>query len=110
MKQIALILALYLLGLSAFPCVDVSHDCTDGHEEKTEIVNVSHSTEHPDTSEDCPPFCYCSCCGSLIIIDKKPLTPERTQWLLKDQPRYACLLIDQSFPESIFPPPKALFA
>jgi len=65
MKAFACILSLYILILTAIPCVDVPQDSA------TQKVEFSQSTcnhhQHNDI-DSCSPFCVCSCCVSPISI------------------------------------------
>ena len=63
MKVLALILSVYVLVLTAIPCVDVPKD---DNLHKTEITNSS-SDQHEHTTDLCSPFCTCDCCVSPII-------------------------------------------
>ncbi|WP_409013983.1 DUF6660 family protein [Dyadobacter sp. CY356] len=64
MKIFKLILSLYILLLSCFPCGD-GLDC-NGEDE----LKISSSLEHKDHShetESCTPFCTCSCCSASTL-------------------------------------------
>jgi hypothetical protein len=41
--------------------------CTDGlsHETSHEISDKTHEHHDSEHEDDCPPFCICSCCGSI---------------------------------------------
>ena len=60
MKTIIILLSIYFLFLSAFPCAG---DC-----ESLELVKEvqTQSTEHSD--ESCNLFCSCNCSGTIISI------------------------------------------
>ncbi|MBK8808019.1 MAG: hypothetical protein IPO21_15780 [Bacteroidales bacterium] len=63
MKYFAFILSVYVLVLTAIPCVDVPKDNTV---QKIELTN-STSEHHEHTTDLCSPFCTCDCCASPIL-------------------------------------------
>lgn len=67
MKFFSLILSIYILALSLVPCTDgvVNEVCGS---EKIELSDSGHSHEHSNHSDDCTPFCTCTCCGSIVTI------------------------------------------
>lgn len=65
MKLARYILSLYILMLSCLPCADIE---TDFGNETT--VAQSHEKEHTD---NCSPFCICSCCGNQIAFESQTL-------------------------------------
>lgn len=56
MRIILAILALFVMGLTALPCVDVYAHST--HEELASEIHTAHS----QFDDDCSPFCACQCC------------------------------------------------
>jgi len=67
MKNIAHILAIYILALAIMPCNDI-HASVQNTSNTFEITDVEH---HHDI-DFCSPFCFCDCCNVLaepVIID-----------------------------------------
>jgi hypothetical protein len=52
-----------MLLLSLLPCGD-SAECKD--ENYAVTLNKNTHTNHDNHSENCPPFCSCSCCGQFL--------------------------------------------
>jgi hypothetical protein len=65
MKIFKLILSLYILTLSCFPCGDVK-ECNDNEELK--ISAASDHKAHEHVTEACTPFCTCSCCAASTVF------------------------------------------
>lgn len=63
MKYFAFILSVYVLVLTAIPCVDVPKD---DNLHKMELSNTT-SDHHASDHDHCSPFCTCDCCVSPII-------------------------------------------
>jgi len=63
LKNLIVILAVYMLLLSLLPCGD-SAECQDEKHAVTFIENT-HS-DHDNHPENCPPFCSCTCCGQFL--------------------------------------------
>ena len=63
MKYFAFILSVYVLVLTAIPCVDVPKD---DNLHKIELSNTT-SDHHEHDTDLCSPFCTCDCCDSPII-------------------------------------------
>lgn len=74
MKNISLILAFIILGLSFYPCSDGMY-CDEQHE----TTSHNHSEDENDA---CSPFCICVCCGSIFVKSKikniKPISGHST--------------------------------
>ena len=65
MKLVSILLAVYLLGITSFPCTDSS---ILGHPIDTSEIHSSDSDHDHDHSEDsCPPTCHCTCCGMIVF-------------------------------------------
>lgn len=62
MKALAWILSIYILILTAIPCVDVPQD---NAMLKVELSQNAPHHQHNDVDQ-CSPFCVCSCCVSPI--------------------------------------------
>ena len=65
MKYFAFILSVYVLVLTAIPCVDVPKD---DNLHKIELSNTT-SDHHENDHDICSPFCTCDCCVSPIITN-----------------------------------------
>lgn len=63
MRAKYLILCLYILALTAAPCVDHAHDGLQ-HQEKVMKAYNDHGIHAADA---CSPFCFCNCCGTLVL-------------------------------------------
>lgn len=63
MKFLACILSLYILALTAIPCVD-AHKENSLHK-----AELSQSTDdnHQNDVDRCSPFCTCDCCTSPVM-------------------------------------------
>ncbi|TLU96750.1 DUF6660 family protein [Dyadobacter sediminis] len=65
MKNLIVILSVYMLLLSLLPCGDPA-ECKD---EKQAVAFSSNThADHDNHSENCPPFCSCTCCGQFLSI------------------------------------------
>ena len=63
MKIFAYIFSIYILTLTAIPCVDLPEENA-----MLKTVNISDSTtNHQNENDYCSPFCSCSCCVTPII-------------------------------------------
>lgn len=64
MKNIIIILSLFILGLGLSPCADMTIDDMLFPAEQHD-----HFMDNDEQSEDeCTPFCSCQCCGIFITI------------------------------------------
>ncbi len=64
MKGLLLLFAFYLFALAVVPC----HDAGECSEVRKEIAAHDHEGE----DEQCPPFCICACCGSVMTTPQAP--------------------------------------
>jgi hypothetical protein len=65
MKSLAFILAFMVLALSCMPCND--DECAmEAGKNKTEFAKQTPGQDK-DHTEDCSPFCHCSCCAGFSI-------------------------------------------
>jgi hypothetical protein len=63
MKTIAFILSIYILSVLVMPCADnINYGSVDSN---NEVLASSHDHNESGHEDDCPPFCICSCCGSI---------------------------------------------
>ena len=65
MKYLSGILAIYILVLTAIPCVDGPEDVTSTKVE----ISQSSSTSHQHDIDHCSPFCTCNCCVTPVTIN-----------------------------------------
>jgi hypothetical protein len=103
MKFFAFIMAVTVLALSLMPCMDGT--CIKSFKTKAEISKTDTQHEQKD-SDDCSPFCTCSCCSASFFHQPLPFyyTPKRI-FQTKKYPVYTLSLYsDVSF--SIWQPPK----
>jgi len=63
MKKIALLLAFYILALSAMPCNDIHATAIESSD--TEMTFQSHEEDHEHHMDLCSPFCSCDCCQTV---------------------------------------------
>jgi len=63
MKLFACILSIYIVVLTAIPCIDQPDDV---HIRTTEIGGHA-STNHQHDGDQCSPFCSCNCCATPVI-------------------------------------------
>jgi len=63
MKNIAHILAIYILTLSVMPCNDVHSLAIESS--NTEMELQSHEEDHEHHMDFCSPFCACDCCQTV---------------------------------------------
>lgn len=64
MRLISLIFGFYVFLLVAAPCGD-HQDC----DENAAITATADHDEHGHESENCSPFCICSCCGTYSQVE-----------------------------------------
>jgi hypothetical protein len=65
MKLFAYILSVYILILTATPCIDVPDNIM--HKiEHTQDANHNHNTGN----DNCSPFCTCQCCATPVVFQE----------------------------------------
>lgn len=67
-KFLWLLFSIYLLSISVLPCTD-DIECHEKASTTYTSSNEPHQNHHHDT-EQCTPFCSCSCCGVVTISHK----------------------------------------
>jgi hypothetical protein len=65
MKFLILLFNFYILALSILPCNDVDV-CNENSDTKISMLTTNNKDDHKQT-ENCTPFCICSCCAVPII-------------------------------------------
>lgn len=78
MKIFVLILSLYILFLTAIPCVEKPEDCD--FDKAGVSGKTSHS--HDEDIHHCSPFCTCNCCSSPKIQQDAVMEFNSFQFLL----------------------------
>lgn len=64
MRLFCCILSVYIIALTAIPCIDRTDN---DHFPQTEIGgNKDNGHQHQD-SDQCSPFCTCNCCATSVI-------------------------------------------
>lgn len=76
MKALLAFLALYLFALATVPC----HDAGECSRPRTEKASHDHEGE----TEQCPPFCACACCGTVMM--SYPFPAEATVMKVAEAP------------------------
>lgn len=66
MKLFTLAFSVYIFVLSIVTCTDAIIQ-NEWIADDTELSDSDHSHDHSDHSDDCTPFCTCTCCGSFLI-------------------------------------------
>ena len=64
MRFFACILSIYVVILTAVPCVD---KLTDNHMPQTEIGGKTNTGHQHHDGDQCSPFCTCNCCATPVI-------------------------------------------
>lgn len=65
MRMIYAILSFYMLALTIMPCTDIK----DAKHETCYTADADKDVQDHEThSENCSPFCGCSCCGSDSLV------------------------------------------
>lgn len=68
-KWLTIILALYLLGLSLWPCAD---EMLSKFGQESTVVLTKADIPYPGSSHEhhdqCTPFCTCTCCATIITV------------------------------------------
>jgi hypothetical protein len=68
MRYLALLLSVYILALTAIPCVDLMHP-----NQAMSQLTVEHNTQQHRDCDECSPFCSCNCCASAMVCSLPPL-------------------------------------
>jgi len=64
MRLVACILSIYIVVLTAIPCIDRPGD---DHLQKTEIGGKTDTGHQHQDGDQCSPFCTCNCCATPVI-------------------------------------------
>jgi hypothetical protein len=68
MKTFAIILSLYVLALTAIPCIDIHKDMA---KKQVEISQNEQDTHNQGDKDHCSPFCTCNCCATSVIFQEQ---------------------------------------
>jgi len=101
MNFLAFILSVYILILTAMPCVDVNKECALQKAELTQTTNQNH---HNDI-DCCSPFCTCDCCATHVIQKENVIHFDFTTIPQKCVTEYTSFYISSTY-ASIWHPPK----
>jgi len=63
MKILNIILSIYIIILTAYPCADKHNDVLV----KSSNTSSQHNHSHDEEADLCSPFCVCNCCGQQTI-------------------------------------------
>ena len=97
MKLFVYILSLYILVLSAIPCIDQPED----HSLQKSVISSNTAESHHHDTDHCSPFCTCNCCSSSKIQQQIVIAFNREEFLL------ACF--SEHSPSSVSAPPDTVW-
>lgn len=101
MKNLSILLAFYILALTAVPCADDFISSSVEHPSKSASCNDSHH----NTFDHCSPFCICNCCGTYVIHEADAMIITGIPYIHRDYLPYLPVhLSDPVF--HIWQPPK----
>ena len=67
-NYITALLTTYLFALMLLPCTD---NC-NAYAQANEFNCQTNQEEHQDENDACSPFCYCTCCSTIMIVIDLP--------------------------------------
>jgi hypothetical protein len=103
MKNFAFILSVYIMVLTAIPCVDKPEN-EPLH--KSEITQKSSDNHHHSDSDHCSPFCTCNCCACPVIQQELAINFESIPFQLETFSSDLTNLFISRPNEAIWQPPK----
>ena len=101
MKILATILSIYILTLTAIPCIDLP---ADNILQKIELSQSSRDN-HQNETDNCSPFCTCDCCVAPVLPQNTIFEFSFVDFLKYNFSEYTSVLISSLF-VSIWQPPK----
>jgi hypothetical protein len=105
MKLFAYIMTLVIFAVSFAPCKDLYGG--SAHDQATARIILDDHHEHEDGSDDCPPFCACSCCAAYGYPKPTISTPQGVPVFVSSHAaHYTGSLISVSLP--IWQPPQLI--
>jgi len=102
MKTFAIILSLYVLALSAIPCIDIHKDMAKS---QIEISQNNQDAHNQGDKDHCSPFCTCNCCATSVIILEHLVQLDSFSFFEKQYFPVSSTFFDYSL-ASIWQPPK----
>lgn len=102
MRSFAFILSLYLMVLTAIPCIDVAQDAAMHRAGVSQPVQDTH---HHSEADHCSPFCTCNCCATSVIVQDHHLRLDCFSFAGKQYFPRLTSLVSEPF-ASIWQPPK----
>jgi hypothetical protein len=109
MKPTSLAIVVYLVFLLTQPCQDVFANASEIKSGDRMVAAIGETTETENQSDECSPFCICSCCSisaayhSFVTVSSVRRSAELHRTLAVDY----LGLNTKSFSGSIWQPPKA---
>ena len=103
MRLFAYILSLYILVLTAIPCLDAPEFSGSGNAQITQ--NTTNTTQELPDVDFCSPFCACSCCVSSISNQAFYIDFTCNSFSAVQYPKYSSEFLSFNF-ASIWQPPK----
>ncbi|TLP79781.1 DUF6660 family protein [Maribacter sp. ACAM166] len=103
MKNLTIILAIYLLGLNFAPCSDTIADNDDVQTEYSQATDGDHNH---NSSDLCSPFCQCHCCH-MHTIDFGLIPYVPFQPYISNEVFAYSQNAGKNFPISLLQPPRA---
>ena len=101
MKLFASILSIYILLLTAIPCVDVP---PDKNLHKMQLFGQT-TNDHPSDTDHCTPFCPCDCCLTPVIQEEPSIQLNCMDFTFREYSDYSVSYISTLF-AFIWQPPK----
>lgn len=103
MKMLFFLLGCFILYLSCLPCSD-GVECSSG--KATMIAMAGNHEQHQHETENCTPFCNCSCCAASVYFTPLEKTAfNKIIFHLEKYPVYHLTSIT-ALAESIWQPPR----
>ena len=102
MKFMAIIFAVFFLGLSVMPCVD-NEQVSEDH---AAYQHSSESHDHDAESDFCSPLCVCSCCHINFTVENSFYTSIENSLITDNVSAFFDCRLD-GYSTSILHPPKA---
>jgi hypothetical protein len=103
MKILAYILSLYILVLTAIPCIDIPYN---NSLQKIELTTKT-TDNHQNDIDDCSPFCTCQCCATPVVFQISIIDFKSFSFSKKIYSEYTSNYIS-SLNASIWQPPKLI--
>jgi hypothetical protein len=110
MKVVSFLFIAYLFFLLTQPCQDMAARVVDCSASAVAVTHIDRSDDTQRGSDDCSPFCFCSCCGLSVThhystADFLTTIAVRSNRAVSRDYQNPYL---NSFQDSIWQPPKSL--